>query len=101
MGFGVHGSHDETSVVLHLRPDLVDMSQAVRSVPEHMAANKYVRFGGPVSFGWLSDDFGTGGVIGDPTGATAERGKELWEGMVQAAGEAFAEIKTFDPMPPA
>jgi creatinine amidohydrolase len=98
LGMGVHGGTDETSVVMHLRPDLVDLSLAVRSVPEHMAANRYVRFGGPVSFGWLSDDFGTGGVVGDPTAATAERGKELWDGMVAAAGEALAEIATFDPL---
>ena len=43
------------------------MSAARRQVPEHLAGNRYVRFGGPVSFGWLSDDFGDDGVIGDPT----------------------------------
>ena len=52
------------------------------SVPEHLAENRYVRFGGPVTFGWLSDDFGDDGVIGDPTAATAERGGELFEGAV-------------------
>jgi creatinine amidohydrolase len=98
---GVHGGTDETSVVLHRRPDLVDLSLAVRSVPEHLAANRNVRFGGPVSFGWTSDDFGTGGVIGDPTAATPERGRQLWEAMLTAAGDALAEIAAFDPAPPA
>ncbi len=100
LGFGVHGGTDETSVVMHLRPDLVDLSLAVRSVPEHLAGHRYVRFGGPVSFGWTSDDFGTAGVVGDPTAATPERGRELWEAMVTAAGEALAEIAVFDPAPP-
>ena len=54
--------------MLHLAPELVDMSPAVRRVPEHLAANRYVRFGGAVSFGWLSNDFGDDGHIGDPTG---------------------------------
>jgi len=95
LGMGVHGGLEETSLMLHLRPDLVDMTLARRSVPERLAGNRYVRFGGPVSFGWTSDDFGTGGVIGDPTGATAERGKELWDDMVTGAAEALAEIAAF------
>ena len=65
---GVHGGHEETSVMLHLRPDLVDMTQARRWVPEHLAGYRHVRFGGSVSFGWSSDDFGPAGVIGDASG---------------------------------
>ena len=95
LGMGVHGGTDETSIMLHLAPELVDMSAAVRNVPEHLAANRYVRFGGPVAFGWLSDDFGPAGIIGDPTPATAERGKELFEGAVTAFCEALAEIAAF------
>ena len=43
---GIHGGLDETSMMLHLAPELVDMSAAVRRVPEHLAGNRYVRFGG-------------------------------------------------------
>lgn len=99
LGMGIHGGTDETSLMLHLRPDLVAMDQAERHVPEQLAGNRYVRFGGPVSFGWLSDDFGPEGVIGDPRPATAERGKELFEASVTAFGEALAEIAAF-PLPP-
>jgi creatinine amidohydrolase len=100
MGFGVHGGLQETSMVLHLRPDLVDMSTAVRSVPEHLADYRYVGFGRPVSFGWLSSDFGPSGVVGDPTGASAALGAELFEVAVQRAAEALAEVAVFDPAPP-
>ena len=96
LGMGVHGGTDETSLMLHLAPELVDMSSARRNVPEHLAGNRYVRFGGPVSFGWLSDDFGDGGVIGDPLPATAERGAELFAGAVTAFCEALAEIAAFE-----
>ncbi len=61
-----------------------------------MATNRYVRFGGRVSFGWLSNDFGPSGHIGDPTGATADRGKALFEGAVRAFGEALAEVAQFE-----
>jgi creatinine amidohydrolase len=96
LGMGIHGGTDETSLMLHLAPELVDMSTAVRRVPEHLAANRYVRFGGPVSFGWLSDDFGADGHIGDPLAATAEHGAELFAGAVDAFCDALGEVAAFD-----
>jgi creatinine amidohydrolase len=95
LGMGVHAGRDETSIVLHLKPELVDMSLAERSVPEAMAARSRVKFGGDVAFGWSSDDLAAGGVIGDPTLASAERGAELWAGMVASAGDALAEVAAF------
>jgi creatinine amidohydrolase len=96
LGMGVHGGTDETSIMLHLAPELVRLELGERRVPEKLAANKYVRFGGRVSFGWLSNDFFPDGYIGDPTPATAERGAQLFEGAVQGFGEALREIAAFD-----
>lgn len=96
LGMGIHGGTDETSVLLHLRPDLVDMSKATRNVPEKLAANRHVRFGGSVSFGWLSNDFGPDGHIGDPTVASAELGAQLFESSVRFVVDALHEIDTFD-----
>jgi creatinine amidohydrolase len=95
LGMGIHAGRDETSVVLGLRPDLVDMSRAARHVPEQLAANEHVRFGGDVSFGWLASDFGPSGVIGDPTTATPERGKALFEAMVTRLAGSLAEVGRF------
>ena len=96
LGMGIHGGVGETSIMLHLRPDLVDMESASRNVPEWLADNDHVRFGGKVSFGWLSNDFGDSGHIGDPRAATAERGKRAFEGAVARLGEAFAEVAAFE-----
>lgn len=96
LGMGVHGGMDETSVMLHLRPDLVDMSRAVRRVPEGLQENRHVRFGGSVPFGWLSHDFFPEGIIGDPTGATAEVGATMFAGAIEALSGALAEISRFD-----
>jgi creatinine amidohydrolase len=49
-----------------------------------------------VSFGWLSNDFGPSGVIGDPVGATAELGKRIFDSCVTGLCEAFGEIERFD-----
>lgn len=96
LGMGVHGGTDETSIMLHLAPELVDMTTAERRIPEHLAANRHVRFGGTVSFGWLSNDFHDDGVIGDPTGADADHGKVLFEGAVDAFCDALREIAVFE-----
>jgi len=93
LGMGVHGGTEETSIMLHLAPHLVDMSKAERRIPEAIALNKYVRFGGRVSFGWMSNDFFPDGYIGDPTEANPELGKQLFEGSVQGFCEALREIR--------
>ena len=96
LGMGVHGGTDETSIMLHLAPHLVHMSLAERRVPEAIARNTYVRFGGRVSFGWMSNDFFPDGYIGDPTAATPELGKQLFEGAVRGFCEALREISAFN-----
>ncbi|MEM9514722.1 MAG: creatininase family protein [Actinomycetota bacterium] len=96
LGMGIHGGLDETSIMLHLRPDLVDMTQAEANVPTWLLGNDHVRFGGAVQFGWLSDDFGPSGIIGDPTGATAEYGKELFANSVATVVAQLREILAFE-----
>ena len=99
-GLGIHAGHGETSLVLHVRPDLVNMSLAERNVPSHIAGMHYIGFNNkPVSFGWLSNDFGPSGVIGDPTAATAEYGAALFEESVARSVEALAEIAVFRHLP--
>jgi creatinine amidohydrolase len=107
LGMSIHAGHDETSLMMHVQPELVDLSKTVRRVPEHLAANKHVRFGGSVAFGWLSHDFDhldqvpegklPLGIIGDPTGANAAHGKVCFDQIVATMGEQLNEVRTFDP----
>ncbi len=96
LGMGIHGGRDETAVFMHLRPDEVDLSVSQRKVPEALADNTHVKFGGSTSFGWLSNDFDPEGYIGDPTGATAELGQSLFDNAVSTLSEAMVEVKSFD-----
>ena len=48
-----------------------------------------------VSFGWLSNDFGPSGVIGDPTGSSADFGAEFFQQSVTRAVAALGEISRF------
>jgi creatinine amidohydrolase len=93
-GMGVHGGHFETSLMLHLAPDRVDLDAATSAVPD--LDNDHVRFGGPVSFGWLSTDFGDAGHIGDPTGASAAAGRDMFDRTVAGLAQAMAEIAVFE-----
>ncbi|PZE29734.1 MULTISPECIES: creatininase family protein [unclassified Curtobacterium] len=100
-GLGIHGGAAETSMILHLRPDLVDLARADRWVPDHIADFERIAFnGGPVSFGWLSNDFGTPGVVGDASRASAEYGKLLWDVSLDQAVASLHEIARFDPAVP-
>lgn len=93
-GMGIHGGYLETSMMLHLAPELVRMDLATAAVPG--MDNRHVRFGGPVSFGWLSNDFGADGHIGDPTGATAEEGRRQFDLIVDSLGQALGEVRSFE-----
>lgn len=95
-GMGIHAGLDETSLMLHLAPERVDPDLAPRNVPDGLVDNDHVRFGGSVAFGWLSDDFGAAGHIGDPTGATPERGAKLFDSAVDGFCAALAEIAAFE-----
>lgn len=97
LGLGIHAGWAETSLVLHLRPDLVDMSLAERNVPEHIAKSDLLGFHSkPVTFGWLSNDFGPSGVIGDPTGATAEAGRRMFGEHVDFVSAVLHEVAAFE-----
>lgn len=95
LGMGIHAGLDETSLMLHLAPESVAAEFPDRNVPEALVDNQHVRFGGSVGFGWLSDDFGPDGHIGDPTGATAERGATLFAAAVESFAAALGEIAAF------
>jgi creatinine amidohydrolase len=96
-GLGIHAGWAETSMMLHLRPDLVHMDKAVPAVADAVADAEHVGFAKTVKFGWLSTDFAESGVIGDPTGASADTGASLFDERVTAVVDALGEIATFDP----
>ena len=43
LGLGVHGGLQETAMILHLHPEMVEMNLAVRSVPDLPATSASVR----------------------------------------------------------
>jgi creatinine amidohydrolase len=78
--FGIHGGDMETSLLLHFRPDTVDMSRAedFRSTAETARIPPI----GAVAQAWISSDLNPAGVVGEAHLATAEKGRLTAEHMV-------------------
>ena len=89
-----HACELETSLVMALRPELVDESQVVATFPpEQMRRNKYVTVFGPVNMGWVTKDITATGVIGDATKGTPEKGRKLLDFAAAKLVEVFREIQ--------
>ena len=71
--YGIHGGESETSMVLHFRPELVDMTKAIKfeSTAEHTPFPPV----GPISYGWIAKDLNPDGTVGDAHLGAAEKGK--------------------------
>lgn len=90
---GIHGGESETSVMLHLHGDLVDMSRAENFVPLSVELEKSYAIltpEGAVGFGWQTQDLQPSGACGNAAAADAKRGAELVE---RAANKLIALIE--------
>ena len=91
---GIHGGDVETSLMLHLRPDLVDMDHAAnfRSTAETDA----IKPTGLPSYGWIASDLNDAGTVGDASMATAERGAAIAEHQVKGMIALLRDVQAFD-----
>lgn len=89
--FGIHAGDMETSMMLALRPQYVDMAQArdFKSSSQERAA-KYPILGNGTSakLGWQVQDYNPMGAAGNATLATADKGRAV----VEAAGLQLARL---------
>lgn len=92
---GIHGGTVETSIMLHLRPELVrmDKAQDFRSVlPDMEARYRRLRALGGIGIGWQAQDLHPLGVAGDATAATAELGAKITDHVTAGFAELIEEI---------
>ena len=80
IAFGIHGGDRETSLMLHFRPETVDMGKAIdfASSAETSALPPI----GPLSYGWVASDLNPDGTVGEAHLASAEKGKATAEYQV-------------------
>jgi creatinine amidohydrolase len=96
--FGIHGGEAETSVMLHLHPDLVRMDRAENFEPASMAIARDYRLltpEGAVGFGWQTQDLHPAGACGDAAAADAARGATAVERGAQGLLDLIAEVARY------
>lgn len=98
--FGIHAGDIETSMMLALAPERVDMTQA-----QHFASAAQTRAqqfsilgnGKSAKLGWQMQDYNPAGAVGNAAAATADKGHAL----LDAAGRALAQLLgEMDQLPP-
>lgn len=80
-----HGCELETSVLLHLRPDLVQIEHAQKDI--NFGATEFfywdLQSPSPIFFQEWFSRYSRTGTVGDPTKASAEKGREFVDAVVE------------------
>lgn len=95
----IHGGEIETSVMLALHPERVDMTRA-RDFPsrqtDYAARFTHLRAYGPHAFGWMMRDLNPDGAAGNAAAATAARGEALVAHAVDGLRALLHDMHVFD-----
>jgi creatinine amidohydrolase len=95
---GIHGGTVETSMMLHLRRDLVKMDKARNFVPLSATMEREYEILAPegkVGFGWQTQDLNPHGACGNAAAADAERGAQLVDHYARRLIQLLREIDRF------
>jgi len=99
--YGIHGGDSETSLVMHFRPELVqlDRLQDFPSVAQRDEQQyKYMRPTGMLSYAWIASDIHPKGAAGEASKATADKGRITVETAVDGFIELLREVESY-PVP--
>jgi len=97
--YDLHAGRGETSSVLAIAPELVRTdritvgSMRARDLYEPRA---HLTLEGALPTAWLTRDLAPTGVLGDPTGASAERGERALTAIADGLAAVFEEICGFE-----
>lgn len=95
----IHGGDIETSVMLALYPEKVNMTKAANfpsRQSDFIRRFKHLRAYGPHAFGWKMSDLSGQGVAGNAGAATAEKGERLIAHAVKGLVELLRDVSEFD-----
>ena len=96
---GIHGGASETSQMLHLHPQLVDMVQAGDFAPASIALEAEYRYlraeGAAVGFGWQAQDLHRSGACGNAAAADGEAGARIVASAAWGVAALMAEVARY------
>ncbi|MBM4466061.1 MAG: creatininase family protein [Chloroflexi bacterium] len=93
-----HACELETSLIMHLRPDLVRTEHIKKNIPKWRTPwfGMDLIYGRKVMLGHQVADFTRNGVFGDPTLSTPEKGKRFMDAITQAVADFLKDFSTWD-----
>ena len=97
--FGIHGGEIETSMMLHLAPELVQMEHAgcFHSTSQDRAKHFPILGNGKsAKMGWAMEDYNPCGAVGNAAGATADKGRAVLNAAAQQLALLLQEIAALD-----
>jgi creatinine amidohydrolase len=97
MRHGIHAGAIETSMMLHLRPDLVrmDLAQDFSPLMRELEDCHYLSPTGAGRLAWMAQDLHPSGACGDARDADAERGRALVEHAAQGLIALLREVDRY------
>jgi creatinine amidohydrolase len=98
--FGIHAGEVETSMMLALKPEQVDMAKAqnFHSTSQDRAEKfSLLGDGRSAKLGWQMQDYNAHGAVGNAAAATAEEGHALLAAMGRSLAQLLSEIDLLPP----
>ncbi len=91
--YGFHGGEYETSLLLAVADELVDMSKAICEYPARLIDPGELRpEGAPAIISWATEDISHSGVMGDATIATKEKGRRWLDAQSTALAQRIMDL---------
>ncbi len=81
--FGIHAAGTETAEMLADRPQLVKREKMVRASLKRTSSPPYA---------WRTEELSETGAFGDPSIATVELGKQLWEAFAESVARFLVKV---------
>ena len=93
--YGIHAGDAETSIMLSLLPEQVQMERAVKEYPQGLPEDSLLDMEGKLPFAWLTKELSTSGVMGDATVATKEKGDRILQSVADGWVRVIQDISKF------
>ncbi|CAF1116547.1 unnamed protein product [Rotaria sordida] len=94
--YGIHAGDIETSLMLTILRKYVRMNLAEKEYPSTLISERnLLGIEGGLAYAWVTKDLSQSGVIGDPTGATQDKGDQILDSLVASFKKLLEEIHEF------
>ncbi len=93
--YGIHAGDAETSIMLSLLPQQVQMDKAVKEYPQGLPENSLLDMEGKLPFAWVTKELSKSGVMGDATVATKEKGDRILESLAKGWVQVIEDVYKF------